>query len=210
MIKNFTSLSQLLVSTRKIPLIHGTLEGCCAFCGIKGTDLYTLQLKKTFTRADYLHDTGLICPACKHLYETQDYRKRNWLLTTNSFSFLHKSDVLPALQSLKVADLPFVIYTTSTYKKQGWLNLLNTLNYSLNRFTLAYDMQLLSLTSKQLKEHITKAEQFRLLGISKQELLSSIVNSKNLYKLTDIRTDLSFLKSVRKNLIWKWVINFVK
>ena len=122
-IKVFNNLSELIVEKKAIQLEKGKEKGFCSFCGKEGLNLFPLFLKKTFTRADYIHDSGLICPACKYLYETQDFRKKNWIVTNKEFSFLKKQEVLPTLLSISRSDLPFVLYSTKTYKKQGWLNL---------------------------------------------------------------------------------------
>jgi len=184
--------------------------GFCSFCGKEGLNLFPLILKKTFTRADYLHDTGLICPACKHLYETQEYRKKNWIITKREFSFLKKEEVLSRVVNIRRADLPFVLYSTKTYKKQGWLNLLNTLNYSIDSFIIAYDMQLIHFTRNKLLEYKEKAEYYRSKKITKNELITGILKNQNYTVFENPLKEEKYLKKRKGNINWLWVINFVK
>ena len=206
----YTSLSSLIVHSRKIDIPQGTEKGVCAFCGLVAQDLFTLELSPSFTRSDFLHNTGYICSSCYHLYTSQEYRLSNWLCTPDSFHKLKREEVIATILSLSPENVPFAIYTTKTYKKQGWLNLLKKLNHSSNSFIIGYDMCVLFITREKLLNFKNQAEYYRSKGLTKTEILTAKLTHKSLDLFDNPREILKTLTELKTNLNWQWVINFVK
>jgi len=67
---------------------------------------------------------------------------------------------------------PFAIYITKSGKKQGFLHLINRVNYSRERYYLAYEDTLLFVTRSDLVEMADVAAKARALKFSKKELLT--------------------------------------
>jgi hypothetical protein len=67
------------------------------------------------------------------------------------------------------------MYITKTGKKQGFLHLINRVNYSRDRYFIAFDDELIFVEREKLKEMLLLAEQARKLGFSKSDLISPSV-----------------------------------
>jgi ribosomal protein L37AE/L43A len=208
--ESITCLSELLVKSQSIHLLEGDQQGYCAFCGRNGTNLFKLKLKETFTQLEYIHNSKYICSECKHLYDEPLYRMNGWICTKNEFKIVARSDMINSILQLNENDCPFAIYTTDTYKKQGWLILLCNLNFSTQQITIAWDMTKINVSKNEILTLSTFATELRTLGLYKSEILSGMLCRKSLDKFENEISILRRLEELKDKIIWQWVVAFTK
>lgn len=203
--QNITTLGQLCISARTPALPDATENGQCCMCGLTGPALKT-NFKDTFTASEFLHATGWICPACYHLYENAEYRACNFIVTRDKFIKLKRPDVFP--QILNNQDYPCGIYTTNTYKKQGWIRIVNNLTLSDN-LVMAWDMKLLSISKDKLKDFIAVSTFFRDAGFPKSTLNQTPPVSLIKKLPAELqRPAIQFLNKFQDDLNWMWIVGF--
>jgi hypothetical protein len=208
------TLGELACKTRGIDFPSGHEKGRCAICGVTSSSLVFLALRKTFTGAEYINDGGLACPWCNHLYEDQSYRYHNFIVTARRYLQLKPGEVLPALFSVDAAELPFVLYTTETYQKQGYLRLARRgVNYSLDMFTAALDTVLLYMSRATLLKDLRFIAWCMREGIYRQELLAGKPKLKTMREIEgahgNSRQVLQRIQASWKGLNFKWAVLFM-
>jgi ribosomal protein L37AE/L43A len=201
-------LSELLVKVQHLRLTNGTEAGKCGFCGKYGSNFFKLHLEKTFTQFEYFQNSNYICPSCQYLYKESAYRTNIWLCTLNDFAIIKRNEVLSKLLAIRKEDCPFCIYTTDTYKKQGWLTLLRSLNYSSEKFVIGWDMLKIATSKIEISQLKIKAEKYRNLGLTKTEILTGRISMKNLKNIKDELSVLRELEDLKPKLVWQWVVAF--
>jgi ribosomal protein L37AE/L43A len=202
-------LSELLAIAQHLRLTNGTEVGKCGFCGKSGSNFFLLKMKDSFTQFEYFQNSKYICPACQHLYIESKYRTNIWLCTPNEFAIIKRNEVLTKLLAITKEDCPFSIYTTDSYKKQGWLTLLRSLNYSSEKFVIGWDMLKITSSKNEVSWLKVEAEIFRSLGLTKSEILTGRISMKNLKNIADELSVLRKLESLKPKLIWQWVVAFI-
>lgn len=210
-------LNSLLVATQNLPIIKGESIGTCAFCGQTGSNFLPFVPKDTFTNAEFLHGYNFACPACYFIYNDQKtskfYRNHNWIVTQKRFQKLERAEVLDTLLSLPSEDLPFAIYTTNTYQKQGFLRLLGQgLNYDTGFMTIAWDTILFQISAALIRQIMQFAGWCQTRGIYQSEMLSGNVRNLILKQIeAETGQSLAFLRMLRKwskQIPFQWVISF--
>jgi len=205
------TVSQLINKSRKIILNDGNLEGQCGFCGISGKNLLPIELSDTFTGAEFLHGFPYICPDCWSLYRDNLYRNNIWFVSPSQFKILKHPEVLSQILQ-QTMEIPWACYTTSTYKKQGWIRLLvQGMNYSTESFVIGWDLNLLFLTRKEIEQYYAKAIQFQDFGLRKREMQTSNLNYKTLRTIPSNQQApiLQYLQNNKHNLKWQWILEFL-
>ena len=149
--------------------IEGDITGRCIICGFDTDKGHTIQLSDNFTAWNLLQEGKVICEYCYPLLKNQDYRRKSWIATSNGVKFLKREDILPILLDPPV---PFAMYITKTGKKQGFLHLINRVNYSRDRYFIAFDDELIFVERGKLEEMVKLAQHARKLGFSKSDLIS--------------------------------------
>ncbi len=202
------SLSELVAVARNVPLERGNFPGKCCMCGIEGTNLLSVTFRDTFTASEFLHDSPFICPACSYMYESNEYRYANWMCNPNEYCTLDRDQVLSAILAYS-GPFPMAIYTTSTYKKQGWIRLMKALNYSPQFLSIAWDASLLHTSITNIRSLVQMVHYLEQQGI-KKGFLSNQVPPGLMRKVPgELQLQIArFLNRMRHNLIWQWVVNF--
>jgi len=179
----------------------GYLSGKCIICGFDTKKGHKIELSDNFTAWSLLQEGNCICEYCYTLLKNQDYRRRNWIATLNGVEFLKRHEILPKLLD---PPIPFAIYITKTGKKQGFLHLINRVNYSKDRYFIAFDNELIHVYRKTLEEMVKVAEQARKLGFAKSDLYDPKVK---LWKYQDLCEK---ILRFRNNPVWEVVVYAVK
>lgn len=147
--------------------VRGTLRGKCVVCGFKTEKGHEIDFSENFTSWSLLQEGNCICEYCYELVKNQDYRRKSWIAGEFGVKFLKREDILSVLSSPPV---PFSMYISCTGKKQGFLRIVNSVNYSKDRYTIAFDDELLYIDRHTLLKMKELAEKARKLGFSKSDL----------------------------------------
>jgi len=206
-------LGELLCKARGIDPPRGHEKGTCTMCGSSGDDLLPLGLRKTFTGAEFIGSGTIACPWCNYLYEDQRYRYHDWIVTAKRFVELKPGEVLPALFSLDPAELPFALYTTETYQKQGYLRLARRgVNCSLETFATAIDTVLLFISRAALVKDLRFIEWCMREGIYRSDLLAGSPRVKILREIEakygNAKQVLERVRTSWKGLNFRWAVLF--
>jgi len=148
---------------------------------------YPAKLKTNFTGYSYLQAGEVICPYCYELYNNEQYRKNMWFVTEHEFKFFKRAEAKRIL--LNNLEVPFAIYLTKTWKKQGWIRLMDKLNYSSDTFFVGFDYDIVLVERKKLNEYFSLLSELLAKKIPKSELATGELKPKSLEKI-DMDTDL--------------------
>lgn len=206
-----TTLGKLICEARGITPSKGNYKGICGACGENGRELLKSNYRKTFSLSEYLHESDYICPYCSELYENQEYRYSNWVCSNTEFRKLKKAEVLSSL--LLQENIPFAIYTTNSYQKQGWIRMIvKGINYTTSFFTIGYDVILFHISRKDLLFYIEQIKMLRKAKISTNELLSGNISLRTLSNIPEFerRRLIKFLRQNKDNPKWLWIIEYSK
>ena len=198
------TLSQLLVSARNITPEPGEVTGTCIFCGQDTEHGHKAELKDTFTAYDLIQGGSCICPECYHVYNEQMYRKKAWAVTPSTFTEVKWSGAKELL--LNPPEPPFVIYLTQTWKKQGWLNLINRVQESKTNYTIGLDYDLIEVNTVKLEEYCTLISELIEKKIMKSELQTGNFRSKSYEKLGYDMEMVEKIKVLVGNPLWNLAI----
>ena len=181
--------------------IVGNLKGKCVVCGFSTEKGHPVNFSENFTAWNLLQEGNCICEHCFALLKNQDYRRHSWIATLDGIEFLKRDEILPKLLD---PPIPFAMYITKTGKKQGFLHLINRVNYSKNHYFLAFDDELIHVNRKTLEEMVKVAEQARKLGFTKSDLYDPRVK---LWKHRDL---CERILRFRNNPVWEVVVYAIK
>lgn len=199
------TLGDLITRARdpELPIPSGT--GKCCMCGREG-DTVKPDFRKTFTSTEFLHATPDICPGCYHLYNTGEYRYCNFIVNDTVFTRLKKTDVIPAV--LNISKYPCAIYTTSTYRKQGWIRLVNAITCS-DFLVIGWDMNVIRVSKQRIRDLATLSTYLRDQGFPKS-LISSRPRVNLILKLPrELQRPMTrFLTLKAGDMVWQWVVEF--
>lgn len=199
-----TTLSKLLCSARNIEPDQGTLTGSCILCGRETAYGHKAELKDTFTAYDLIQGGSCICPECWHVYNEQMYRKKAWAVTHETFTEVKRDGAKELL--LNPPDPPFVIYLTQTWKKQGWLNLINRVQESKTDYTIGLDYDLIEVNTEKLKEYCDIITDILEKKITKTELSTGNFKAKSYEKLGYDIELIEKIKTLAGNPLWDLAI----
>lgn len=205
------TLGELICAAKHLSPQVGQYDGMCGACGRERKDLLKSNYRDTFSLTEYLHESDYICPYCSELYENQKYRYSNWICDKNKFLKLKKYEVIESL--VKQKEVPFAFYTTTTYQKQGWIQMIiKGINYSTEFLTIGYDMILFQISRNMLLDFISRLKFLKQADISTRELLTGKVEWHSLKNIPEEkrRENIKFLSQNKKNIKWLWLIEFSK
>jgi len=151
------------------PTGGGSVAGKCIICGFPTDRGHSIDLSGNFTAWNLLQEGNCICEFCYTLLKNQDYRRKSWIASLNGVEFLKREDIPPIMLD---PPTPFAMYVTKTGKKQGFLHLINRVNYSKDRYFIAFDDELIFVERDKLEEMVKLAQHARDLGFSKSDLIS--------------------------------------
>lgn len=162
------TVAELIVQRRGLRIDAGTREGRCIFCGLSSDYGHQAKLKTNFTGYSYLQAGEIICPYCFELYNNNEYRKNMWVVTNDEFRLFKRAEAKEIL--LNQLSTPFAIYLTKTWKKQGWITLMNKINYDSKNFFVGFDYDVILVEREKLVEYLNLISELLNLKISKTEL----------------------------------------
>lgn len=198
------TLSKLLCTARHVETEKGTLLGSCIFCGLETSRGHKAELKDTFTAYDLIQGGSCICPECWHVYNEQMYRKKAWVVTLSTFAEVKRDGAKELL--LNPPEPPFVIYLTQTWKKQGWLNLINRVQESQTDYTIGLDYDLIEVNTQKLDEYCTLIGELIEKKIMKTELQTGQIKAKSYEKLGYDMELIEKIKILVGNPLWNLAI----
>jgi len=205
------TLGELICEAKNLTPQVGQYKGMCGACGRDRNNLLKSNYRDTFSLTEYLHESDYICPYCSELYENQGYRYSNWLCDNNRFIKLKKHEVIEAL--IRQKEVPFALYTTTTYQRQGWIQMIiKGINYSTEFLVIGYDMILFQISRNMLLDFITRLKFLKQAEISTSELLTGKIGFHCLKNIPEEkrREHIKFLSQNKKNIKWLWLIEFSK
>ena len=186
------TLSHLVCSSRNINSVQGDTMGNCIFCGQYSEHGHPAKLKTKFTAYQYIQSGLIICPFCYEIYNNQEYRKNMWYASEHEYKTFKRDAAKSIL--LDPPDPPFVIYLTKTWKKQGWLTLMNKVNYDKDSFFVGFDYDVIFVYHDKLIKYIDLISMLLEKGVSKTELKTGQLKPRSLKK---IDMDLELMKEVQ-------------
>jgi len=198
------TLSLLLCSARNITPDQGAFAGSCIFCGLDTKHGHKAELKDTFTAYDLIQGGSCICPECWHVYNEQMYRKKAWVVTQSTFCEVKRGGAKELL--LNPPEPPFVIYLTQTWKKQGWLNLINRVQESKTNYTIGLDYDLIEVNPVKLDEYCNIISEILEKKVTKTELQTGQFKAKSYEKLGYDIELIEKIKILVGNPLWNLAI----
>jgi CRISPR type IV-associated protein Csf1 len=192
------NMSELMCSVKKIQVLTNKEHGYCVLCGNYSDCGHPLEFGEKFTAYSWLQGGSVFCPYCYEIYKNQLYRRHSWYLDAREFKILNRDDILTLL-NLTNKEIPFAIYINTTRKKQGYLQLINRLNYNNEMFVVAFDDDLVWIDRQKLEEAIEFAKTLKRKKLTKGEMLSGRLNPKRYEQLS-----LDDLKKIREYDIGLW------
>ena len=163
-------VSGIFRTSQFFPPTNGDVHGTCVVCGFATERGHKVDFSDNFTSWNLLQEGDCICEFCYTLCRDQQYRRKSWVATPEHIRFLQRTEILKYLT--EPPHPPFAIYITKSGKKQGFLHLINRVNYSREHYYLAYEDTLLFVTRSDLVEMADVAAKARALKFSKKELLT--------------------------------------
>jgi len=193
-------LSQLICNARGIVPKPSDIIGRCVFCGTYTEAGYPAKLKTNFTGYSYLQAGEVICPYCYELYNNEQYRKNMWFVTEHEFKFFKRTEAKQIL--LNDLEVPFAIYLTKTWKKQGWIRLMDKVNYSLDTFFVGFDYDVILVKRKKLNKYLSLLSELLAKKIPKSELVTGELKPKSLEKIDMNKNLLAHIKLFSGDKLW--------
>jgi CRISPR type IV-associated protein Csf1 len=201
---NMETLSKLLCSARNIETEKGDLSGQCVFCGLDTIEGHEAKLKVTFTAYDLIQGGSCICPECWHVYNEQMYRKKAWVVTPSEFTEVKRDAAKELL--LNPPEPPFVIYLTQSWKKQGWINLINRVQHSKSNYTIGLDYDLVEVSTEKLRDYCELITELLEKKMTKTELSTGQFKAKSYEKLGYDIVLMEKIKTLAGNNLWNLAI----
>ena len=168
------ALSDLARLAGVSPRRRGGKRGYCMICwryteeGMEPGRIF----KDTFTEYNKIMRFGdVVCPYCAAILETQDYRRRSWVMARDGVRFLKGKDEIADVLT-EPPEPPFFIYLTMTGKKHGWIALAWTVAFSRDRYPVSVDGEVVWIDRKTLREYLARARELRGAGAAKTELMA--------------------------------------
>lgn len=176
----------------------GTHHGICAFCGQHTDHGHLFTDTGTFTSFQFILGGDVVCPACWHMKKSRDYRCSMWWANEGEF---HPFKFGEARQSLQTPpEPPFAMYFTQTWKKQGWINLVNRINHSRDRFIVGFDYDIIEVESCKRDEYFAFIDDLFRHGLKKTEILTGNIRSRSCEKID--RETYERLQALRGDPLW--------
>jgi CRISPR type IV-associated protein Csf1 len=185
------------------PPKEGDMEGKCIICGRFTTKGNKIDFSDNFTNWHLLEEGEVICEQCYNMVRDQNHRRKSWVATREGIEFLKRDQFIPIM--LNPPEPPFVIYFTKSGKKQGFLKLIDKVNYSKNKFWVAYEDDLIFVDKNILLEMVELAREARELGFTKGELENGAFTHNWKH-----RTICEKIEQFKGNSLWRLVVNATK
>lgn len=183
-------LSRMVCDARGIDPPKGQLEGVCVYCGQHTSSGFEFQPSGQFTTYQMIVGGTVVCPYCQELKgEKYLYRASMWWVNGSEFRMFKNDEAEGVLRN--PPSPPFQIFFTRTWKKPGWINLVNRVNLSKERFIVGLDYDLVDVDAAVRDEYLDLIHSLLDMGVSKTELAEGVLKSKSYAK---VDFDLSLIK----------------
>jgi hypothetical protein len=163
-------LSEMICKARGITPEAGTIAGVCACCGRPTETGLVFEDTGTFTTYKYFPGGDCLCPECTHIRHDRTYARTMWICTESEYREF-KFEEAEAVLKTPPAE-PFVVYFTRTWKKPGYLNLVNRINHSQKTYIVGLDYDLITVDAAKRDRYLSFIHQMLDLGVTKGELES--------------------------------------
>jgi hypothetical protein len=191
-------VSVLICHSRHLTPDQGTAPGTCCICGSYTDHGYEWTDTGTFTTFQFILGGDVVCPACWHIKKSRDYRCSMWWVNEKEFRQFKFEEARYALQN--PPEPPFAIYFTRTWKKQGWINLVNRANHSKDRFVVGFDYDVIEVDACKRDQHFQFIDDLFQQGLRKTEILAGIVQPRSCEKID--RETHERLQELRGDPLW--------
>jgi hypothetical protein len=175
------TLPKMICSARNMVPNEGELQGICVYCGEYTEHGHKFKPTGQFTTYQHIQGGTCICEYCNEMKSSQDYRRSMWAANPKTF-ITFKPDTAKEILC-NPPEPPFVMYFTKTWKKQGWPQLVNRVNYSKEKFIVGYDYDLVLVASRKRDEYLKFAQELLDRGLVKTELLTGHLKTRSYEKL---------------------------
>lgn len=162
------------------------------------------MISDNFTAWDRLGYGDVVCPACNHVYTDPTYRKKAWVVTKSTFAEIKRENAKVLL--LNPPEPPFVIYLTMTWKKQGFVNIMNKVQESKKNYSIGLDYELIEVNTSKLEEYCTLITDLLEKKITKTELQTGQLKPKSYEKLGYDMELIEKIKTLAGNPLWNLAI----
>lgn len=198
-------LSNLICKAQGIVPCQGNESGTCVFCGRETEHGHSKKIiSGNFTSWDRLSCGTVVCPECNYVYSSPTYRKKAWVVTESTFAEVKRENAKELL--LNPPEPPFVIYLTQTWKKQGFVNLMNRVQESKTNYTIGLDYELIEVNTSKLEEYCTLITDILEKKITKTELGTGKFKAKSYEKLGYDMKLIEQIKTLAGNPLWNLAI----
>lgn len=181
------------------PPTPGSRNGKCIICAHYTEKGHDVDFSGNFTSWNLLQEGNCICEYCYTLCRDQQYRRKSWVASLKGVRFLKRDEILPVL--LEPPEPPFAVYITKSGKKQGFLHIVNRVNYNKNHYCIAFEDSILFVERSSLREMVEIARQARNLKFSKSELLNGPSAKHWEYKELCMK-----IEHLSRNPVWEVVV----
>jgi hypothetical protein len=207
--KAFFTIGELVREARHAVLTQGTEHGVCAMCRRQIENGVKLDFGDCFTLSEYLCGYPIACPECWQLYTDSWFRTNCWLATPTILKKLERKIVLIAL--LTTTELPFAVYTTDNYKKQGYLQMMSkSVNIDPNYLAWGWDITFFACSRAKLISYLAMYRLMQKAGLRRTEIETGYVPQKTFLKIpeADRRAVLDWIRTHTGDQLWQFTIAF--
>jgi CRISPR type IV-associated protein Csf1 len=157
-------------------LEYGSISGKCSLCSSYTTQGFPISYSNNFQGYSFLSGNGqCLCPSCNFFLKNQDFRKKSWVASEDGIRFLHRKECQDII--LSPPSPPFFLYITQSGQRQGWLDALQVVNYSREKFIISTDwVGKFSLERNIAIELNSLCIQLRKLKLSKSSLRTGLLS----------------------------------
>lgn len=196
------TLSQIICKARGISPEQGMLRGTCSLCGMQTEHGHEFKDTGSFTTYQYLLGGGIICPECFEMRRNRshDYRANMWAASPSGFVQFKNADAEYHLCNPPYP--PFQMYFTRTWKKMGWINLQNRLNYSSERFVVGFDYDVIAVDATVRDEYLSFIHSLLSVGVGKGEISSGRLSAKTFEKIGFDQAVIDRLNQLKTDPLW--------
>lgn len=196
------TLSELILKHKQITPTPGEKEGICCLCGRETNKGFKKKFGNNFTSYNLLQHGNIICEYCYPIsQDRQSYRRSMWIVSDErGFETFKKDKGKNVL--LNPPDPPFAMYFTRTWKKQGWISLMNKVNNNKELFWVGFDYDTILINIESVREDFDIIKELRELKINKEEIRTGRFSSKTLMKILDYEEILQSVLERKGSLLW--------
>ena len=190
----------------------GDASGVCYLCSAETMVGHAKDPSSSFTAWAQCFGGDVICEYCYSMLKDRRFRQRSWMATPGTVRYTTQDDrewLLPAL--LSPPEPPFAFYVTVSYKKQGWITLLNRVSYSGNHYWCGTDFAdaAVAMHVDKIRDWSALLDVLREQKIPKSALVSGMYGPHHYRRAMDtgILPELERARLLAGNPAWEVVVN---